>query len=141
MKTLNNVSIVKHSNKSKNRLTTLILFLAAIILIASSCRHARVTLNPPLPKECVGERISQRICEEEKRLAQNKRSESPGSTHEIKQVFYLWGFTPKKITVDTTSLCPLGVKEIHEHATWLDGLLSEATAGIYMPRTAVITCY
>jgi hypothetical protein len=141
METQNTLSIKTYNHKSKNRLITLILFLAAIIMITSSCRHARVTLNPPLPKECVGERISQKICEAEKSAAQNKRSQSQGSTHEIKQVFYLWGFTPKKITVDTTSLCPLGVKEIHEHATWKDGLFSEVTVGIYMPRTAVITCY
>ncbi len=120
---------------------TLMAMAALMLMISASCRHARVTLPPPIPKECIGERISQRICEAEKEMAARRRAESQGSVHEIKHTFYVWGFTPSKIEVDTTSLCPLGVKEIHEYATWMDGLLSEITAGIYMPRTVKITCY
>jgi hypothetical protein len=127
--------------KQSFRLMKIVLLLLLTIMISSSCRHARITLDPPLPKECLVDRVSQKICEEEKRQAQSRRTASQGSKHEISHAFYWWGFTPKKIEVDTTNMCPLGVKEIHEYATWKDGLFSEVTLGIYMPRTTVVTCY
>lgn len=127
--------------KIKKMYLQLLIAITVLSLPVVSCRHARVILPPPFPKECIGERINQKICDAEKASQEKKRAESQGSVHEFKHTFYVWGFIPSRRELDASTLCPLGVKEIHEYASFMDGLLSEITIGLYMPRTVKITCY
>lgn len=128
-----------------NRLLRCLIYLIPLFAIpATSCRHARIRLIPPLPASCRGSGArNAALCAEQKNdLAM--RIEKGEKTREVKRIthwFYFWGFFPRKISVDLTRSCPNGVYEVYQYATVTDGAISEITLGIVSPRTLQITCY
>ena len=62
-----------------------------------------------------------------------------GSHHEEGADFFLWGLVGDK-QVDLDTICPQGVSRWYNQATFLNGLLSVITLGIYAPRTIVVEC-
>lgn len=97
------------------------------------CQHARVQLAPQqtgcpdsVPADvsgCVLEAVT-----------------SKGSEKQLVQVFYLWGLYPRQIEYDGKELCPTGITEVHQFATFTDGLWTNLSLGIYTPRTLRVIC-
>ncbi len=59
--------------------------------------------------------------------------------HEQKLTFFIGGLVGEA-DVQAGQLCPGGVARVHNKLTFVDGLLTAITLGIYAPRTAEITC-
>ena len=53
--------------------------------------------------------------------------------------YYLWGLAPTK-TVDVRQRCPHGAVAVMEETTFVDGLLSLPTLGIWEPRSSTFYC-
>jgi hypothetical protein len=62
-----------------------------------------------------------------------------GAHHEEGAPFFLWGLVGEKV-VSLDTLCPQGVARWYNQMTFVDGLLSFITIGIYAPRTIVVDC-
>jgi hypothetical protein len=110
----------------------------------SSCRHARIRLDPPIPTACFESGIQSRAACEVAKMEQTQRILKNAPNREkkiIKQNFYLWGGYPRRVSVDVKEHCTNGVYEIYQYVPFMDGLLSEITLGIYSPRTLELTCY
>src|SRR5690242_1545069 len=53
--------------------------------------------------------------------------------------YFFWGLVGDK-TVNLAQMCPQGVARWYNQATFVDGLLSAITLGLYAPRTIVVEC-
>ena len=53
--------------------------------------------------------------------------------------FFLWGLVGDYNFI-LSELCPNGVSQFRNQATFVDGLLTVLTLGIYAPRTVVLEC-
>jgi hypothetical protein len=53
--------------------------------------------------------------------------------------FYFWGLKGE-YDFSLSELCPNGVSQFRNQATFVDGLLTLITLGIYSPRTVVFEC-
>lgn len=53
--------------------------------------------------------------------------------------YYFWGLVGEYDFV-LSELCPNGVSQFRNQATFVDGLLTLLTLGIYSPRTVVLEC-
>ncbi|HTT70918.1 MAG TPA: Bor family protein [Anaeromyxobacteraceae bacterium] len=62
-----------------------------------------------------------------------------GASKEDRGDFFLWGLVGEK-TVRLKDLCPEGVSSWKSQATFVDGLLSIVTLGIYEPRHVLVEC-
>lgn len=66
---------------------------------------------------------------------------SPGSTV-VKKPWtgtYLWGLIPAA-AIDVTQNCPGGIATVETKMSFLNGLVSGLTLGIYTPRDVTVTC-
>ena len=61
------------------------------------------------------------------------------ATTKKKVHFFVWGLAGNG-TVNTAEICPGGVHWMQTQASFVDGLLSGLTAGIYGPRTVAVKC-
>ena len=121
------------------------LIVVAAVFLGFNCRHARVTLPPPLPSVCIGATTSSQIISCESAKARQKTTLEQNSSKRETKVFthkyMFWGLKPKNITYNGADICQQGIYKIHEYSTWKDGLFAEITLGILMPRTLEIICY
>ena len=53
--------------------------------------------------------------------------------------YFLWGLAPT-VEVDVLNKCPAGAAAIRERTTFLDGLMSLPTLGIWSPRSTTYYC-
>ena len=53
--------------------------------------------------------------------------------------YFLWGLAPT-VDVDVLNKCPAGAAAIRERTTFLDGLMSLPTLGIWSPRSTTYYC-
>jgi hypothetical protein len=58
---------------------------------------------------------------------------------EQRQDFFLWGLVGET-HIDTQQVCPRGTSQIQSQLTFVDGLLTVVTLGIYSPQSARIWC-
>lgn len=56
-----------------------------------------------------------------------------------RKAYFLWGLAPTK-KVDVLTHCPAGVTAIREQTTFVDGLCSLFTLGLYEPRSSWYYC-
>jgi hypothetical protein len=56
-----------------------------------------------------------------------------------RKAFFLWGLVPTQ-RIDVRDRCPAGVVALRERTTFIDGLLSLPTLGIYKPRSTIYFC-
>ena len=62
-----------------------------------------------------------------------------GQTHEVSQNFFLWGLAGgDQVALDR--LCSNGVASIDSERSFVDGVLSVITAGLYTPMTVRVQC-
>ena len=65
-----------------------------------------------------------------------------GHAHNVvkeRRNFYFWGLTPE-LQIDVSRHCPSGAVAVKDEQTFVDGLLSLITLGIYAPRTSEYHC-
>jgi len=53
--------------------------------------------------------------------------------------YFLWGLAPT-VEVDVLNKCPAGAAAIRERTTFVDGLMSVPTLGIWSPRSTTYYC-
>src|SRR5438046_10728818 len=53
--------------------------------------------------------------------------------------YFLWGLAPT-VEVDVLNKCPAGAAALRERTTFLDGLMSLPTLGIWSPRSTTYYC-
>ena len=83
------------------------------ILVNYNCYHNRVTFNP---------------------------NGTPGPRQTIMNPYFLWGLLPGK-RYNSTQFCgKKGIYQVHAYTSFVDGLLSCITSGIYSPRSLEIIC-
>lgn len=71
---------------------------------------------------------------------QGERKISSHATYEKRQSFFFWGLVGNKY-IDVKEICGTrDVKQMQTQFTFVDGLLSVITLGIYQPRTAKVWC-
>jgi hypothetical protein len=120
----------------------LFLILLSGMLFTSACRHAEIVLDPPEPASCRQGFLRRQACEIEKAEIQDRIQKNVGKQNTIVQKFYLWGFYPRNVDLDVTGQCgEFGIWKIHQYTTALQGLYSELSLGIFVPRTTDIKCY
>ena len=56
-----------------------------------------------------------------------------------RKAFFLGGLAPTR-NVDVSKFCPAGAVAVSEETTFLDGLFSGLTLGIYSPRSSTYHC-
>ncbi len=86
--------------------------LAGVMLVSSGCYHATIETGATPSNQVV---------------------EQPWAAS------WIFGFIPPK-TVETASQCPNGVARVETQLTFLNGLVSALTAGIFTPMTIKVTC-
>lgn len=66
---------------------------------------------------------------------------NPGTTTVRKEwtATWLWGLVPAK-EIDVTRDCPSGIATVETQLTFMNGLVSVLTVGIYTPRDVKVTC-
>ena len=81
--------------------------------------------------------ISRKVISFQKEL---NTEDKKGQVKTFEYHYWLGGMFPRKIEFDGTKICPSGIYEIDEFYTFKDSALTQATLGIYIPRTLQITC-
>ena len=92
-----------------------LLTFSLLILFSINCHHARVRLE-------------------------GEAGAKKGQVKTFEYHYWLGEIYPRKIEFDGTKICPSGIYEIDEFYTFKDSALTQATLGIYIPRTLQITC-
>jgi Bor protein len=86
--------------------------LAILAVISTGCYHATITTGRPLGTTTI---------------------EQPWA------VSFIYGLVPPA-TVETASKCPSGVAQVETMQSFLNGLVSGLTFGIFTPMTIKVTC-
>ena len=118
------------------------IILMALLFLFVSCRHATVAFDPPEPNSCRQGFLRRQACEIEKAELQDRILKKTGQTHKFVTNYFFWGAYPRSADINAANLCKeYGIREIHQYTTALQGVYSELSLGIFLPRTTVIQCY
>ena len=128
----------------KHSITTIMTVLT-VVLFSTGCQHGRVILStveiPACKNASAGEPSADCTNEKQRIRTEHERKRDAGAKMvEVHDAFYLWGFLPQSIEYKAREHCPGGVSEVYQYSTFMEGLLSEVTLGIYMPRTTRFVC-